>query len=535
MRLNFNNIGKGIEAIAGAKQAEDLAKAAKPYENNITEGAYGVGLAPSLQNVIGVRDEALQGLGEQATPEQRQQVIDQYTPAMSELSRRVGLQGPDYTVGGYGPSYESKDAARMANAGLRSEALGNVYRRYGDVERADALDARALEMRRGLEAENRAAAAERRAQETANQQTQRFATESTESGLRINRLTREDAAAAEEAARQKENAAWWINQTTDPETGKRRAPKPEDWLAASQRDAASYYDKGDYAKGGQAFDAFMTRAEAMILKDEKERKRAAETAFSAFNTNKSDESLKLGLELYNKYLPNGSKATSAKLDKDGMILMTHTDLSGNKLPDTKISQAEYLQGLASFGDSKEALKFVQQTFQNNLAVKESNQRSRGLDLQERNVVVNEDTAQSNKILGIKRDAREEKKLNQPSSQTVKQFKDKDTGETVLVDVTKLEVDKNGVIKTPKGLVAVNAKTEPTDAAVVKLAQAIMEDRKNYKMVGGKLVPPTMAEATAMAKANLRKQSTDGTEDDSDRIIRLMEAARARNAVDSEAD
>lgn len=357
MRLNFNNIGRGLEAIADAKRAQDLSRTSAKFD--VTEGAYGEGLGQNLQQVIGARNQALEGLGEQATPEQRQQVLDQYTPAMSELSRRVGLQGPDYSIASGGENYATRQEARMAAAPLRSEALAGVYRRYGDVERADALEARAQELQRGLTADRIAKAAEDRAAGM-------YSVNMTNAGLDIKSKTRADEAAQDEVTRQKENAAWWIKQTTDPETGLRRAPRQEDWLAAAQRDAASYYEKGDYTKGGQAFDAFMTRAEAMILKDEKDRKRAAETAFSAFNTNKSDESLKLGLELYNKYLPNGSIATSAKLDKDGMIVMTHTDLSGNKLPDSRITQKQYLEGLASFGDSKEALKFVQQSFNNNL-------------------------------------------------------------------------------------------------------------------------------------------------------------------------
>ena len=357
MRLNFNNIGRGLEAIADAKRAQDLAQTSAKYD--VTEGAYGEGLGQNLQQVIGARDQALQGLGGEATPEQRQQVLDQYTPAMSELSRRVGLQGPDYSIASGGENYATRQEARMAAAPLRSEALAGVYRRYGDVERADALEARAQELQRGLTADKNAQAAEARAAGL-------YGVNMTNAGLEINAKLRTEADVNAERDRQQANANWWIQQTTDPETGKRRAPRPEDWLAASQRDAASYLEKGDYTKGGQAFDAFMQRAENLIIKDEKERTRAAQAAFDAFSTNRSDEALKAGLEVYNKYLPNGSRATSAKLDSKGMIVMTHTDLSGNKLPDTKITQEQYMQGLASFGDSKAAMKFVRESFRDSL-------------------------------------------------------------------------------------------------------------------------------------------------------------------------
>lgn len=524
MRLNFSNLGKGLEAIAGAKQARDLAEVSKSFENNITEGAYGPALGENLQQVIGARDQALQGLGDEATPEQRQQVLDQYTPAMSELSRRVGLQAPDYSVGGAGVNYATRDQANIANAGLRAEALGKVYRQYGDVDRADALEARALEQRRGL-------ATELRAQEVEGRAKKQFETQNEAALLTIEEQRRQKKLRDDEDARQKENAAWWVKQTTDPATGERRAPKPEDFLAASQRDAASYYQTGNYEKGGQAYDAFMSRAEAQILKEEKDRKRESQVAFDAVL--KGD--YKAGMNFYNKFLPNGSIATSVEPGKDGTLKVSHTDLSGNKLPDTTITRQQLLQGIASYGDSDKAMKYIQQSFSNNLALREAGQKDRSLALQERNVVVNEDTAQFNKIQGLKRDAREDQRLNQPTPQTLKQYKDRE-GNAVLVDITKLPVDKNGVVQTPKGLVPVTAQTEPSYRDVASAAAKIMEDPKqNKKMVDGKKVPITFEEAAAKARVGLAKQNAASGEDPADRIIRLMKAAQAGNAVDSETD
>lgn len=335
----------------------------------------------------------------------------------------------------------------------------------------------------------------------------------------------------DEEVRQKENAAWWVKQTTDPTTGERRAPKPEDFLAASQRDAASYYQTGNYEKGGQAYDAFMSRAEAQILKEEKDRKRESQVAFDAVL--KGD--YKAGMNFYNKFLPNGSIATSVEPGKDGTLKVSHTDLSGNKLSDTTITRQQLLQGIASYGDSDKAMKYIQQSFSNNLALREAGQKDRSLALQERNVVVNEDTAQFNKIQGLKRDAREEQKLNQPTPQTLKQYKDRE-GNAVLVDITKLPVDKNGVVQTPKGLVPVTAQTEPSYRDVASAAAKIMEDPKqNKKMVDGKKVPITFEEAAAKARVGLAKQNAASGEDPADRIIRLMKAAQAGNAVDYETD
>jgi hypothetical protein len=379
--------------------------------------------------------------------------------------------------------------------------------------------------------EERAQDAELRAKATELRTAQGFETQQTAANLTIDEQRSRKKLREDEETRQKANADWWVKQTTDPATGERRAPKPEDFLAASQRDAASYYQTGNYEKGGQAYDAFMSRAEAQILKEEKDRKRESQVAFDAVL--KGD--YKVGMNFYNKYLPNGSIATGVEPGKDGTLKVSHTDLSGNKLPTTTITRQQLLEGIASYGDSDKAMKYIQQSFSNNLAIKESNQRSRGLDLQERNVVVNEDTAQSNKIEQIKRGQREEQRLNQPSPQTLKQYKDRE-GNAVLVDVTKLPVDKNGVVQTPKGLVPVTAQTEPSYKDVASAAAKIMEDPKqNKKMVDGKKVPITFEEAAAKARVGLAKQNAASGEDPADRIIRLMKAAQAGNAVDSEID
>jgi len=198
MRLNWNNIGKGLEGIADAKRASDLARESARYD--VTEGAYGEGLGQNLQNVIGARDQALQRLsgdayirGEEATPEERQQIIDQYTPALSELSRRVGLQSPDYSVASGPTNFATRQEARQASAPLRAEGLAGVYRRYGDVEKADALEARAYEQQRALAAERRAEAGERRAEAGEGRAAQAFSTQQTLVGLDINQRSRTEA------------------------------------------------------------------------------------------------------------------------------------------------------------------------------------------------------------------------------------------------------------------------------------------------------------------------------------------------------
>lgn len=171
MRLNWNNLGKGLEGIAAAKQASDLARESAKYD--VTEGAYGPGLQENITQLEGLKAQ---------DPAQ----AAAYDQAIAELQRRQGLTAADYSVASGPTNYATRQEARQAAAPMRAEGLAGVYRRYGDVAKADELEARAYEQQRALAAEERAKAAENRA-------AQDFATRQTKTGLEINRLTREEA------------------------------------------------------------------------------------------------------------------------------------------------------------------------------------------------------------------------------------------------------------------------------------------------------------------------------------------------------
>jgi len=178
MRLNFNNIGVGLEAIAGAKRASDLAQESAKY--NVTEGAYGPGLQANIQQLQSLRDQ---------DPAQ----APAYDQAIEELTRRQGLTAPDYSVASGPTNFATRQEARQASAPLRAEGLAGVYRRYGDVEKADALEARAYEQQRALAAERRAEAGERRAEAGEGRAAQAFSTQQTLVGLDINQRSRTEA------------------------------------------------------------------------------------------------------------------------------------------------------------------------------------------------------------------------------------------------------------------------------------------------------------------------------------------------------
>lgn len=172
MRLNWNNIGKGLEAIAKAKQASELT-AAEQRMPGITEGAYGPELQGNIEQVRGLQQEAInrqiaQGVDPiQATA----QVGEQYAPAIAELRRRQGLTQADYSVGSQGPNYRYQDMA-LAQQGLqRAQMEADVYRKYGDREMAQkVMDAARAGLYRAEQAgyaragEERAQSAEGRAQ-----------------------------------------------------------------------------------------------------------------------------------------------------------------------------------------------------------------------------------------------------------------------------------------------------------------------------------------------------------------------------------
>lgn len=177
MRLNWNNIGKGLEAFASAKQARDLAQESARYD--VTEGAYGPGLQENIQQLEGLRANVADPAQNSYDPQQ----LAAYDQAIAELTRRQGLTAADYSVASGPTNYATRQEARQAAAPMRAEGLAGVYRRYGDVAKADELETRAYEQQRALAAEERAKAAEGRS-------AQEFATRQTLTGLQINAATR---------------------------------------------------------------------------------------------------------------------------------------------------------------------------------------------------------------------------------------------------------------------------------------------------------------------------------------------------------
>jgi len=122
-----------------------LAQEAGRY--GVTEGAYGPGLQENIQQLQGLREQ---------DPAQ----AAAYDQAIGELTRRQGMTAPDYSVASGPTNFATRQEARQAAAPLRAEGLAGVYRQYGDVAQADALEARAFDQQRAIAREGRDVAAE---------------------------------------------------------------------------------------------------------------------------------------------------------------------------------------------------------------------------------------------------------------------------------------------------------------------------------------------------------------------------------------
>lgn len=314
------------------RQREALAREAAKYTP--TEGAYGPALQENIQQVRGLQEQAIAG---GMDPEE---AARQYGPSIAELERRAGLTAPDYSVGTQ--TFGTREEAMRAAAPMRAQGLANVYRQFGDIERADAAEARAQQ----------AEAA----------------------GLQIGAARRREAEEIAALARQKEDAKWWQSRLTDAE-GNARAPTTEDFLAASQRNAQSLIGAGKLNEAGAAFREFMTTARGQIELQGAERTEAIRKAAAALQAG----DLKPAEEFYKKFVPNGANVKDFSVDAKGNIKINQVDLDGKPLPPTTLTRDQLLQGLVSFNDPAKLVEYTQQSFMNNLREQQLKMEARKTD------------------------------------------------------------------------------------------------------------------------------------------------------------
>ena len=320
-------------------------------------------------------------------------------------------------------------------------------------------------------------------------------------------------------------AKWQSNRLLDPNTNELRQSTPDDDIATLQYRATALRKAGFAKEATDSLKDYQSFAVNQITLDDKLRTSQLGAVAAAIATG----DLEPARAFYDRFVLDGAKVTAMKADpKTGAITVSRVRDDGTALPDRTIKGGanELLASLNSFRDPMSLYNFSQNEFNNNMKVKELDIREKTLGLQQRNQDLAEDTAAFNKIQGIAESNRKDQVLNRPVPSGIKTLKNQ-AGEAVLVDVSKLEQNADGTLKLPKGLTPATTRTEPTDAAVAKLADSIMNDRKQWPMKGGKPVAPSPAQAGAMARSILRQNASvvDENESAEDKLIRLMRASQ----------
>ncbi len=311
---------------------QGLSQEAAKYD--VVEGAAGPELEQNIQQVQGLKQQAIAG---GMTPEMAAQ---QYDPAIAELTRRSGLTKPDFSISqaGRGPdgnaiNYATRQEARQAAAPLRSEGLAGVYRRGGDIEGADRLEARALDQRRGL------------------QQYELGQYQLGEAKTKADRV-----AGVTEA---EESAAAYINKQAEKRGGFNNLTE-EDYTVATQNQINALRAKG-----------YQTEANALV----RDRAQAITAGIAAENAQYTKElggvlssrSLEGFGKLYDKYVKDGATVTSVTKGAGDSIIVNRKLDNGDETEPVVFKNFEELAASAnSLTDPKYMAEFSQRQFDNNL-------------------------------------------------------------------------------------------------------------------------------------------------------------------------
>jgi hypothetical protein len=335
MRLDFRNIGKGLEAIAGAKQARDLAQESARYD--VTEGAYGPGLQENIQQLQGLREQ---------DPAQ----APAYDEAIKELTRRQGLTAPDFSVASGPTSYGTRQEARQAAAPMRAEGLAGVYRRYGDVDQADALEARAFEQQRGIAREGREVQDFATRQKAAERQGLLTEAQITEAQSRAGRTKILD------------EARTVSQKIIDDRIAKTGATEltPDDYSAAEQAQIQFLQTKGYGDEADRIVSSRNARIRDQITTESTQAQQAISAAISSNNLDM------LG-KAYDRFVHDGAKVVKVREGEDGKIYIDRVlDNGGEVEPVVFKNRQELFAAAENLTKPGTLLAYSQTQFDNNL-------------------------------------------------------------------------------------------------------------------------------------------------------------------------
>jgi hypothetical protein len=311
---------------------QGLSQEAAKYD--VIEGGYGDELQTNIQQVQGLKQQAIAG---GMTPDQ---AAAQFDPSINELTRRAGLTQADYSMSqgprdatGMPTNYATRQEARQAAAPLRAEGLAGVYRREGDIEGADRLEARALDQRRGLQQYELG---------------QYQLGEAKNKADRVAGVTEAEKAASEYINKQAEARGGFNNLTE------------EDYNVATQNQINTLRAKG-----------YQAEASALIDSRNKTIRETITTENAQYTKELGEVLFKRNLEgfgkLYDKYVKDGATVTSVTKGEGNSIIVNRKLDNGDETEPVVFKNFEELAASAnSLTDPKYMAEFSQRQFDNNL-------------------------------------------------------------------------------------------------------------------------------------------------------------------------
>ena len=305
------------QAVRERRQRDALAEEAARY--GVTEGAFGPELEQNIQQLEGLKAQ---------DPAQ----AAAYDQAIGELRRRSAMTAPDFTVASRGPTFATRQEAETAARPMRTAGLANVYRQFGDLERADELESRAQAQElTGLQiSDARTRARQNEAIEKVNKQT-----------------------------------SDWLNKRLTGEDGAVRAPTVEDTVASIQHRAALFQQAGLGDQAAAALQQHASIAANQIQLQTAERTQALSTAALGVSAG----NFEAARQFYDQFVPDGAKITSITEDRrTGAITINRAALDGTKLPSTVLrgGRDELIAGMNMLRDPMSLYNYSQRQFENDI-------------------------------------------------------------------------------------------------------------------------------------------------------------------------
>lgn len=293
-----------------------------------------------LAKLSGAKVEETPGAFQPADPGAFQAQID--SGAGVGEARQLS-QGPRAapTFNYLGQSYD-KAPDETAQSQARQLAMAGVFEKYGESERGTSM--------------RQAARRDQIANEGLGMERERFGWAKADRDKQV-------AADAAKTAADAETAAWWNARLTGPD-GAKRAPQPKDYLEATEHRIGVLAKAGRFEEAGKAFAEHSAQALATIHLEQAERDEGARSAIAGVAAG----NLQAAVDWYNRFVPDGSKTTGAKVGKDGRITVERTGIDGKALPTHVYKDAnELIASINAARDPMALWQYSQGALQSELA------------------------------------------------------------------------------------------------------------------------------------------------------------------------